>query len=112
MTRLTRLRKLQDEQRPWAAHNFGNMPSWQPLLGVVEELGELVEADVLEDRVKVKDAVADTVIYLADYCSREGFDFQTIVDRQDDNMACTMGLLLVSAGALCHAHLAARGESP
>jgi NTP pyrophosphatase (non-canonical NTP hydrolase) len=57
-------------------------PSWVPLLGSVEELGELAHAHIkgyqgirhtpeeIED--KKKDAVGDVLVYLADYCNREG----------------------------------------
>jgi len=82
------LRKLQEEQRPWVLHNFGNRPSWMPLLGAVEELGELAHAHLKaaqgirlgeNHQEAAKDAVADIVIYLADYCSAEGYDFESIV---------------------------------
>ena len=82
------LRKLQEEQREWSEHNFGKHPAWQPLLGAVEELGELAHAHLKESQGirtseshtdNAKDAVADIVIYLADYCSTRGFDFEEIV---------------------------------
>ncbi len=82
------LRELQAEQVPWVKHNFGDRPSWMPLLGAVEELGELAHAHlkqaqgirVSEDHdAKAKDAVADVVIYLADYCTARGFDLQSLV---------------------------------
>jgi len=82
------LKKLQEEQKSWVNHNFGERPSWHPLLGVVEEVGELAHAylkreqgiRVEEDHTEnAKDAVADIVIYLADFCSAEGFDLQQIV---------------------------------
>ena len=82
------LKQLQDEQRPWVKHNFGERPAWQPLLGAVEEIGELAHAHlkhaqnirVSETHIEnAKDAVADTVIYLADYCSAMGFDLETLV---------------------------------
>ena len=83
------LRELQDQQRVWVAHNFGERPAWHPLLGAVEELGELAHAHLKEAQgirlqenhvANAKDAVADIVIYLADYCSSRGFDMQEIVE--------------------------------
>ena len=83
-----RLRQLQDEQRPWVQHNFGNRPSWMPLLGVMEELGELAHAHLkraqgirtTEDHdAKARDAVGDIVVYLADYCSATGIDLERTV---------------------------------
>lgn len=45
------LRKLQEEQKPWVKHNFGDRPSWMPLLGAVEELGELAHAHLKKLKV-------------------------------------------------------------
>ena len=82
------LKKLQEEQKPWVKHNFGDRPSWQPLLGIVEELGELAHAHLKdaqgirtkEDHFKnKKDAIADIIIYLADYCNAEGIDLESTV---------------------------------
>ena len=82
------LRRLQAEQVPWVKHNFGDRPSWMPLLGAVEELGELAHAHLKQAQgirvsenhdEKARDAVADIVIYLADYCSSRGFDLETLV---------------------------------
>ena len=85
------LETLQEDQREWVARNFGDRPSWHPLLGVGEELGELMHAHLKtvqgirgsrmeHHRAKV-DAVADIVIYLADYCSAEGIDLADAVDE-------------------------------
>ncbi len=66
------LRKLQEEQKPWVIHNFGDRPSWMPLLGLMEELGELAHAHLKEAQgirleenhiENAKDAVADIVIF-------------------------------------------------
>ncbi len=85
------LRRLQDEQRPWVKHNFrSDRPAYWPLLGAVEELGELAHAHlkgeqgirITEDHeANAKDAVADVVIFLADYCSARGWEMQDIVEE-------------------------------
>ncbi len=84
------LKRLQNEQRPWVKHNFGDRPSWHPLLGLVEEVGELCHAHLKqaqgirtnEDHELDKmDAIGDIVIYLADYCSAEGIDLQVVVEE-------------------------------
>lgn len=81
------LRRLQEEQKPWVDHNFGEHPAWMPLLGAVEEIGELAHAHLKEAQHirtsenhidNAKDAIADIVIYLADYCSVRGFDFEQV----------------------------------
>ena len=77
------LGKLQTQLKPWVQHNFGDRPSWQPLLGLQEELGELSHAYLKrEQRIRtnedheagIRDAVADLVIFLADFCNAEGID--------------------------------------
>lgn len=73
--------ELQERVSVWSHRNFGDQPSWKPLLGVGEEAGELYHAYLKlsqgirmdeDHRAKMKDAVGDIVIYLADFCTREG----------------------------------------
>lgn len=84
------LSKLQEEQRPWVEHNFGDRPWQQPLMGISEEVGELNHAllkqwqgirgtkEKLER--EAQDAVGDIVIFLSDLCSSRGWDFQEIIE--------------------------------
>jgi len=81
----TTLKGLQVELKPWVEHNFGSRPSWQPLLGIQEEVGELSHAYLKRAQgirteenhtENIKDAVADILIYLADFCNAEGIDLQ------------------------------------
>ena len=83
-------RRLQLEQIPWVAHNFGGRDSTKPLLGAMEELGELAHAHLKaaqnirtneDHEAAAKDAVADIVIFLADYCTSCDYDFQTVVEE-------------------------------
>jgi NTP pyrophosphatase (non-canonical NTP hydrolase) len=83
------LRDIQEDQKPWVAHNFGRRATYMPLLGAMEELGELAHAHlkaeqgirgtVAEHEVAAKDAVADIIIFLLDYCSARGWDAASIV---------------------------------
>lgn len=82
------LRRVQAEAVPWVKHNFGDRPSWQPLLGAQEELGELAHAHLKEiqgirtdedHEAKAKDAVADIIIFLCDYASARGWDITDIL---------------------------------
>lgn len=55
-------------------------PSLPPLLGMIEEVGELVRASVyLDDKEDQIDAVGDIVLYLMDYCNKVGIDFEDAV---------------------------------
>jgi len=80
---VTTLRRIQKEQAEWSLRNFGERPSYQPLLGIAEEVGELCHAHLKNEQgvrmtedheANKRDAVGDIMIYLMDYCSKEGFD--------------------------------------
>lgn len=83
------LRGIQAEQVEWVAHNFGgDRPAWHPLLGVQEEVGELAHAYLKRTQgirvnenhdAAIRDAVADIVIYLLDFCTAEGIDLQSVL---------------------------------
>lgn len=92
MTTHLTLEQFQREQAEWLARQpFAAGPSWHPLLGVVEEVGELshaylkraqgIRGDDQTHEAKAKDAVGDVLIYLADFCSRMDFDLQQILDE-------------------------------
>ena len=77
--------KVQLEQIPWVQHNFGNRPAWMCILGLIEELGELSHSSLKRAQGirtsenhddKIKDAVADIVIFLCDFCTSEGIDLE------------------------------------
>ena len=78
------LEQIQKEQPEWVQHNFGDRPSWQPLLGAGEEIGELYHAFLKRAQnirlsenhnENIKDALADIIIYLCDFSSSEGIGF-------------------------------------
>lgn len=92
---MTRLSQIQQEVFSWSVLNFGyqeskrsgaQLGSLAPLLGVCEEVGELCHAQLkshqgirgFDDHDKrreaTQDAVGDILIYLMDFCSREGLD--------------------------------------
>lgn len=84
------LEVLQSQLKPWAEHNFGERPSWMPLMGALEELGELAHAHLKasqgirtsEDHHAAKvDALADIIVYLADYANVEGIDLHEAVEQ-------------------------------
>ncbi len=84
-----RLCYFQSEVGQWSRDNFGDQPSTNPLLGITEEVGELSHAHLKglqgirhtpEEIGEMKvDAVADILVYLADYTEREGIDLEGAV---------------------------------
>lgn len=70
--------ELQAEQRPWVLHNFGPGHPHQPLLGMVEELGELLDNVDSWNTKEIKDALADATIFCADYCTKRNWDFSKV----------------------------------
>ena len=89
------LKEMQSEQNEWARKNFGDSESWQPLLGALEELGELAHAHLKESQGirknenhenNAKDAVADVVIYLMDYCNLRGWCFESLLFETWDSV--------------------------
>lgn len=83
--------QLQSEVVEWSKYNFGPRlgSGYRPLLGAIEELGELAHAHLKaeqgirtsEDHNEAKiDAIGDIIIYLADYCEQQGIDLQCAVE--------------------------------
>lgn len=82
-----RFHRLQKDIAAWALRNFGEQPDVHPLLGVVEEAGELCHVYLKQAQgirnadleIKGKDAVGDLAIYLLAFCEEMGWDFETVV---------------------------------
>jgi NTP pyrophosphatase (non-canonical NTP hydrolase) len=82
---------LQREVNIWARRNFPKAEPVDPLIGLVEELGELAHAHLKRkqgirsgpERYKIAaaDAIGDIIIYLADYCATNSFDLQACVEE-------------------------------
>ncbi len=83
------LRTLQEEHMEWLEKNFPQQQGHDPLLGIVEELGELAHAHLKASQnirgtpealhAEAFDAIGDIVIYLASYCNSNGFDLHDAV---------------------------------
>lgn len=79
---ISTLNKIQPELKIWTGKNFPENTEKEPLLGIGEELGELVEVfSKYEDNpnepltAELTDAIADTLIYAADFANQCGFVF-------------------------------------
>ncbi len=83
--------KLQHEVGEWSRKNFPKNTPLNPFLGAVEEIGELshallkqnqgIRGTFEEHEVAAKDAVGDTLVYLADFCERRGWSMQAIIEE-------------------------------
>lgn len=80
------LAQLQVEVREWTDRNFPNAPPHYPLLGIMEEVGELAHAHLKNEEgirgtpeehlIAKVDALGDVIVYLAHYAHRSGIDLQ------------------------------------
>mgnify|MGYP007071573244 CR=1 FL=1 len=68
------LTHIRCEHKEWTEHNFPGQLSHQPLLGIIEEIGELLEAINSKysetesfDNDDIKDAIADIFIFCVGY---------------------------------------------
>lgn len=80
---------LQIEISEWANRNFKDRLPHQPLLGIIEEVGELAHAHlkteqgirgtVEQHKLNKVDAVGDIFIYLADYCTLNNISLEIAI---------------------------------
>lgn len=69
------MKQLQQEQREWSLRNFGAHPPEDPFLGMVEELGEIEEAETIDE---LNDGAADFVIFMVDLASCLNIDMGAV----------------------------------
>ena len=84
---------MQDEHKVWVDHNFPGQDPHQPLLGMVEEIGELTHAhlkgeqgirglDSTFDMMRMKaDAIGDLFIFGLSYCNANGLDMEKCIEH-------------------------------
>lgn len=82
--------KIQQEMIAWQQHNFPNRKVHVPLLGALEELGELAHAHIKQEQnirlnedhaANKQDAIADIIIYLIDYSNDHKFNLEKIIQE-------------------------------
>jgi len=120
------LQTLQNEQAVWSEKNFGEQPPTAPLLGLIEEVGELAHAVLKRNQgirtgenhiEQMKDAIGDIVIYAADYATRQGFQLDAAYGllvgfedmrnfRDDAGTDAFVFSISLSLGRLCKYHSA------
>jgi len=84
------LEQIQSEHTKWVLDNFGKHDQFEPLLGIVEEVGELAHS-ILKRRqgirqgssesheAKIKDAIGDIAIYLMDFARCQGYELSEAI---------------------------------
>jgi NTP pyrophosphatase (non-canonical NTP hydrolase) len=100
--------QLQREQAPWVQHNFGDRPSWMPLMGIAEELGELVQAATDGNHKLMRDGIADCIIFMADYCTAMDWSLQELWQARQPCKLDTperTRKMLVAVAKMQHHHL-------
>jgi NTP pyrophosphatase (non-canonical NTP hydrolase) len=82
---------LQEEHREWVRRNFPTEQKHSPLLGIMEEVGELAHAHLKNEQNVRKaadpivanamkaDALGDIFIYMMSYCNQNDLDLETCV---------------------------------
>jgi hypothetical protein len=100
-------KQLQEEQKPWTKHNFGDRPSWMPLMGVIEEIGEMMEALIAEDEEAFQDGIADCIVFMSDFCIAMEFDFEEITNQHVEREFWGHGdrALAIFGARLSHSYL-------
>lgn len=86
---MSRIRDFQDAHRVWVDHNFPGQAPWEPLLGIVEEVGELSHVHLkaqqgirgmIVDAAEKADALGDIFIYMLSYCNASALDLETCIE--------------------------------
>lgn len=82
---------FQNNLKEWINNNFPNKPAWQPLLGMVEEIGELshsflkqeqgIRGTFNEHEEKMKDAIGDIIIFLIHFCIIKNWQIEEIFEN-------------------------------
>jgi NTP pyrophosphatase (non-canonical NTP hydrolase) len=84
------IRDMQIQHHKWLRHNFPDQTDHQPLLGIVEEVGELAHAALKHEqairgmtysraREAEKDALGDIFIYMMSYANSRALDLEAII---------------------------------
>jgi NTP pyrophosphatase (non-canonical NTP hydrolase) len=107
--------QYQAENATWVSRNFPEQQPHHPFLGIVEELGELVEAlDQPGNQAALVDAFGDVQVYALNYCTRQALDLQLLLEEAWDRRRGVRGQASVdrllrnayiALGKVSHAHL-------
>jgi len=111
-TDVDKVARIQSEVGVWSKMNFGNQVSKRtnfplgsvaPLLGLAEELTEMLTATTREES---EDAVGDVLLYLLDLSNRDDYDVY-IAWHPSSRPDSAIQTVIRGIGLLTHAHLKA-----
>lgn len=89
--------ELQSDVVAWATKNFGDNPIWQPMLGLVEEVGEyFVAINNGGSRSEMEDALGDQCVYALNLCEKAGISFSEDIATKEDRKYIKPDELLVA----------------
>lgn len=89
----------------WEIREVGYQPFDRPMFGVIEEIGELVEALEGNEQFRqfsIYDAMADICAYTMQVCTHFRLDFGTIVDNAKSWSGTTKPFTVQRCGRLAH----------
>lgn len=107
--------QLQQEVTAWAFRNFGAQAAWQPMLGLIEEVGEFLahrenpmfdtSGRSAHNLPEMEDALADQAIYALNLCDICGIKFGPDIVLFHSPEFLSDAQLLGALAAACHAVL-------
>lgn len=91
VVQLDALTIVQEEHKKWKQHNFGEIEKWEPVFGMIEELGELAHT-ILKDKQRVRemdtnfrerisDAIGDLMIFTISFCNEYRLDACQVLNK-------------------------------
>lgn len=96
---------LQIDLMRWERKNFGLQPSYTSALGIIEELGELEDAQ--DDEDEWADAIGDTLVFACNLATKNALDFSTMINVAYVAKSAKMDKMLGKLGKLAHVTLKA-----
>ncbi len=98
--------QFQCEVYEWSVDNFGDQSYINPLLGIIEEIGEYWETYENGDVEDRKDAIADCLVFMADFTARKEIKMSLVIQCADEwnsqSFASASVQSIILVGRLCH----------
>jgi len=99
---ITTWEEFSSAYQTWVEANFPNTPSYRPLLGIVEEIGELRDAHIENNDALIKDSIGDTLVYAHHYATIMEFNLHAAIELGPLTRFKDLTILI---GKLAHCHL-------